>query len=154
MWLDLQNHSKLAQELKSNLFLNIKPTLLHYSEIPNTCIAIDGQVCRWLFADPIKLPRCTTGSMEPVNGINKDVSGTRLLPMTVSTYPVDWICFCHLLKTLHCCLCPSGRYNLPLATHPPPPPTPPLTPAHPYNVTSVILQSMWKKLLKTQQYFS
>ena len=28
-------------------------------------------------------------SLEPVIGINKDVSGTRLLPMTVSTYLVD-----------------------------------------------------------------
>ena len=33
--------------------------------------------------------RCTTGFLEPVNGFNKDVSGTGLLPMTVSTYPMD-----------------------------------------------------------------
>ena len=29
--------------------------------------------------------------MEPVNGINEDVSGARLLPVTVSTYPVDLV---------------------------------------------------------------
>ena len=41
------------------------------------------------FANPVKPQKCTTGSMEPVNGINKDVSNTRLLPMTISTYPMD-----------------------------------------------------------------
>ena len=47
-------------------------------------MAIDGQVCfhTCLFADPVKPPRCTTGSVEPVNGINKDVSGTTLLQTT------------------------------------------------------------------------
>ena len=61
-------------------------------------MTIDGQVCflRWLIADPVKPPRCTTGSVGPVNGINKDVIGinkdvigARLLPMTISTYSVD-----------------------------------------------------------------
>ena len=46
-----------------------------------------------------------TESMGRVNGINKDVSGAKLLPTTVSTCPVDWVSFCHLLKTQHCCLC-------------------------------------------------
>ena len=31
----------------------------------------------------------TTGSVGPVNGINKDVSSARLLPTTVSIYLVD-----------------------------------------------------------------
>ena len=35
------------------------------------------------------LARCTTGSLGPVNGIDKDVSGNRLPPTTVFTYPVD-----------------------------------------------------------------
>ena len=50
-------------------------------------MTIDGQVYfhNWLFVDPVKPPRCTTGSVGLVNGINKDVSGTSLLPMTVST---------------------------------------------------------------------
>ena len=41
------------------------------------------------------------------------------------TYPVDWVCSCHLLilKTQQYCLCPNGGYDLPLATHLPQPPT-------------------------------
>ena len=70
------------------------------------------------FCWPVRPLRCTTGSVQPVNGINKDVSGTRLLPTTVSTYPVDWACSGHLL-------CPNGRYNQPLATHLHTHPTPP-----------------------------
>ena len=115
---------------------------------------IDGQVCfhRRPFASPVRPSRCTTGPLGPVNGINKDVSGTILLPTTVSTYPMDWVCFCHLLNTQHCCLCPYGSFGPPPASHPPPPPTPPPShPPTPYNVPSVILQSLWKKLLKNQQ---
>ena len=33
---------------------------------------------------------------------------------------MDYVWFCHLLKTLHCCLCPSGRCSPPRATHPSP----------------------------------
>ena len=36
IWLDLQKLSLTAQEMKSNLLLIIKPTLLHYLEIPST----------------------------------------------------------------------------------------------------------------------
>ena len=81
---------------------------------------IDGQVCFHTrpFAIPVRPLRCTTGPLGPVNGINKDVSGTRLLPTTVSTYPMDWVCFCHLLNTQHCCLCPGGSFNPPSAAHP------------------------------------
>ena len=32
--------------------------------------------------------RCTTESVEPLNGINKDAWGAKLLPTTVSAYPV------------------------------------------------------------------
>ena len=44
--------------------------------MPNSHMAIDGQVCfhRWPFAVPVRPPRCTKGSVGPVNGINKDVS--------------------------------------------------------------------------------
>ena len=31
-----------------------------------------------LFADPIKPTRCTTGSVGPVNSINKDVNGAQI----------------------------------------------------------------------------
>ena len=41
------------------------------------------------FVDPAKPQRYTIGSVEPVNGINKDVNGARLLLMTISAYPVD-----------------------------------------------------------------
>ena len=94
--------------------------------------AIDGQVCfHWrLIADPVKPPWCNTGSVGPVGGTNKDVTDARLLPMTVSTCPVDWVLFCHSLKTQHCCLCPYGSFNPPPAAHPPPPPTPPPITCH------------------------
>ena len=63
--------------------------------------------------------------------------GARLLLTTVSTYLVDWVCFCHLIKTQYCCLCPSGRYNLPLATQLPLPPTHP--PPKP-NLASIVIK--------------
>ena len=54
-------------------------------------IAIDGQVYlhRQPFAISVRPPRCTTGLLGPVNGINKDMSGTRWLATTISTNPVD-----------------------------------------------------------------
>ena len=62
--------------------------------------------------------------MRPLDGINKDVGGAKLLLTTTSVHPVDCVCTCPLLKTQHHCLCPNGRYNPPLASHPPPPPHP------------------------------
>ena len=49
MWLDLHEPSQIAQELKSNLLLNIKPNLALPSNTKH--MAIDGQVCfhRWHF---------------------------------------------------------------------------------------------------------
>ena len=38
--------------------------------------------------EPVKPRRCTTGPVEPVNGINKDVCGAKLQPTSVSAYPV------------------------------------------------------------------
>ena len=91
-------------------------------------MAKDGQVCfhRRLFADPVKPQRCTTEPVWPLDGINKDVGGAKLLLTTTSVYPVDCTCICPLLKTQHHCLCPNGRCNPPSASHPfpPPPPTP------------------------------
>ena len=110
MWLDLW---KSIQNWNPFYCLTLNLTLA----LPRNAKqrSIDGQVCfhRWPFAFPVRLPRWTihAGPLEPVNG--------RLLPMTLSTYPVDWVCLCHLLKTKHCFLCPNGRYNPPLATHPP-----------------------------------
>ena len=121
MWLDLQKPSLTAQEMKSCFLLIITPTLLHYLEIIKH-IVIDGQVCfHWRFiVNPVKPPWCNTGSLGPVNGINKDATGAKLLPTTASTCPVDWVTFCYLLKTQHCCLCPYGRFNPIAATHSPP----------------------------------
>ena len=96
-------------------------------------MAEDGQVCfhRRLFADPVKPQRCTTEPVRPLDGINKDVGGAKLLLTTTSVYPVDCTCICPLLKTQHHCLCPNGKCNPPSASHPPlPPPHPPPTP-HP-----------------------
>ena len=43
--------------------------------------------------------------MELVNGINKDVCGAKLQLMTMSAYPVDCDCLCHLLDTQYFCVC-------------------------------------------------
>ena len=96
-------------------------------------MAKDGQVCfhRRLFANPVKPQRCATEPVRHLDGINKDVGGARLLLTTTSVYPVDCACICPLLKTQHHCLCPNGRCNPPLASHPPPPPPTPLPPTHP-----------------------
>ena len=40
-------------------------------------------------ANPVNPPWCNTGSVGPVSGTNKDVTGVRLLPTTASTRPVD-----------------------------------------------------------------
>ena len=91
-------------------------------------MAKDGQVCfhRRLFADPVKPQRCTAEPVRPLDGINKDVGGTKLLLTTTAVYPVDCACICPLLKTQHHCLCPNGRCNPPSTSHPPPPPPHPL----------------------------
>ena len=97
-------------------------------------MAKDGQVYfhRRLFVDPVKPHRCTTEPVRPLDGINKDVGDAKLLLMTASVYPVGCACICPLLKTQHHCLCPNGRCNPPLTSHPPTPTTPtPLLPAHP-----------------------
>ena len=96
-------------------------------------MAKDGQVCfhRRLFANTVKPQRCTTEPVRPLDGINKDVGGTKLLLMATSVYPVYCTCICPFLTTQHHCLCPNGRCNPPSASHPPPPPPIPLPPAHP-----------------------
>ena len=90
------------------------------------------------FCQPCKPKRCTTELVRPLDGINKDVGGTSLLLTATSVYLVDCVCICPLLKMQHHCLCPNGRRNPPLASHPPPthppthpPPNHPHTPNHP-----------------------
>ena len=50
-----------------------------------------------------------------MGGINK--CGARLLPTTVSACAMNFVHFCHLVKSQHCCLCSCGIYNPPLAAH-------------------------------------
>ena len=102
-------------------------------------MAKDGQVCfhRRLITDPIKPQRCTKEPVWPLDGINKDVCGTKLLLTTTSVYPVDCVCICPLLKTQYHCLCPNGRCNPPLATPTPLPPTHPLIHAIPDTTVAV-----------------
>ena len=59
--------------------------------------------------------------MESVSSINKDMCGAKLLPATVSTYPVDCVCFCHLRiedTALHACVLMKGITCLWLPTLP------------------------------------
>ena len=104
-------------------------------------MAKDGQVCfhRRLFADPVKPQRCTTEPVRPLDGINKDVGGAKLLLTPTSVYPVDCTYICPLLKTQHHCLCPNGRCNPPSASHLPPTLTTPhpLIHAIPYITVTV-----------------
>ena len=50
--------------------------------------------------------------LTPTIHCSKGACGTKLLPTTVLAYPVDCarVCFCHLLNTQHCCLCPNEGY--------------------------------------------
>ena len=102
---------------------NIKATLKHCMPRRTKHMAKDGQVCfhTRLFADSVKPQRCTTKPLRPLNGINKDMDGAKLLLMTTSVYPVDCACNCPLLRTQQHYLCSNGRCNPPLASHPLPP---------------------------------
>ena len=69
--------------MKSNLLLIIKLTPLYYLEISSTYI----KMAKSAFTESI-LPT-QSKSVGLVNVINKDVTGARLLPTTVSTSAVD-----------------------------------------------------------------
>ena len=70
----MQKPSLTAEEMISNLLLNIKPTYTLAIPLNIKHMAVDGEVCfhRQPFADPIKPPNYATGSMELVSGISKD----------------------------------------------------------------------------------
>ena len=121
-------------------------------------MAIESQVCfdRWPFTNPVKPRRSTTGTVEPVSSIDKDVCSAKLLPTTVQEHPMDCVCFCHLLKIQHCCMCPSGRYNLPPPVHPPllyTYPTPPSCPL-PYTYMPLVILQQLPKVKKLLKYSS
>ena len=122
--------SQITQELKSNSLLNIKPTFLCYLNHQTHGYTVDGQVCfhRWLFIDPIKPWKCTTGPMEPVNGINKDVSGPDCCKQL--SRPILWIktvSVTYWRYSIAVCVLLEGIIHLQLPTylHHPPNPLPP-----------------------------
>ena len=70
-----------------------------------------------------------TGSVEPENGVNKNVCDAKLLSTTILVYPMDYICFYHLLKhSIAACVLMEGVtcLQLPILPYHPlhPPPTP------------------------------
>ena len=113
-------------------------------------MAIDGQVCfqRQLFADPVKPQKYNKESVEPVNGINKDMRDTTLLPKTISTYPVDWVgSIIYWSHSTAVYVLNEGITCFQLPTHPLPPPISSPSTAHSYYMPFMTLQSLWKKLL-------
>ena len=153
MWLDLQKPSRFTQELKSNLKSDINDAPMYCLKNINY-MAIDIQGCfhRQLFANPVKLHWCITGPVQPLGSTNQSSWGTRLLPMSVSTYPVDYVHLCHLLSTQHNCLCPNGKENPPSVCPPTPTTIPtllsPPTPIHTHDITRVV-----KAILKTSSKY-
>ena len=53
------------------------------------------QVCfhRRPFSDPVNPGECTTGTVEPPGGFNKNAWDAKLLPTTVLAYPVDFVTY-------------------------------------------------------------
>ena len=116
-------------------------------------VAIDSHVCfhKWLFVNPVKLNWCITGPVEPLECTNQNRSGVKLLPMAVSTYPVDCVRLCQLLRAQHHCLCSNGREGPSLACPPTPtthshPPTP-YTNTH--DITGVVNKLCQKPTVNT-----
>ena len=72
-------------------------------------MTIDEQICfhRHLFANTVKPLRCIIGSKEPVNGINKDVSDTRLLLTITKAIPNH-----RKLKSSYCCTLNLHSYTI------------------------------------------
>ena len=117
-------------------------------------MAKSGQVCfhKRLFANPVKLQRCTTEPVGPLDSINKDVGGAKLLLTTTSVYPVDCACFCPLYwrHSTTVCVLMVAVTCLRLPAHPNHTPTP-LPPTHPFIHTTHDITVTVKKLLKIQQ---
>ena len=106
MWLDLQNHPKWHKNWNPIYSWILKP----HSSATHTHQA---HGYRWpslpshmAFCQPSQTMKVHYRLVEPVNGIIKGVCDAELLPITVSAYLMDCVCFCHLMKTQHCCLWP------------------------------------------------
>ena len=97
-----------------------------------------------VFANPVKLRWCITGSVGPLGSTNQNWWDARLLQMSILIYPVDCVHLCHLLRTQHHCLCPNGRENPPLAC-PYPAPSHPSLIHNTCDITGVV-----KNYLKNQ----
>ena len=116
-----------------------------------TYMAIDNPVCfhRQIFANLVKTSWDNTRPVELMESANKNWCGFKLLPMSISTYPVDFVHLIHLLKPQHQCLCFNGRecppsaYSCTSTIHLP------LLQTHLLYTTPMILQGL-QKYLKNQ----
>ena len=128
-----KKHPKCQPKLHvASLTLKATHTPAHSRHIMIKYMAIDAWsgLCfhKQLFANPVTPCWCTTGHLEPLRGINKDACGAKLLPTTVSAYPVGCVCFVtYCMETQHCCLCTNGNYSPCTCPHHPLPPTRPYT---------------------------
>ena len=123
MLLDLQKLSQMAQKLKFNCNLMCNNKRYTHALSKNIkCVAINSQVCfhRWLLAGP---NWCITKPVEPLESANQNWRGVTLLPMSVSSHPVDRVHLCHLLRAQHHCLCSNDREVPPSACSPTSPPS-------------------------------
>ena len=106
---------------------------------------------RWLyFCQPCKtaLNLCITGPV-PLGSTNQNWWGVRLLPISISTHPVDCVHLCHLLRTQHHCLCPNGKEDPPSSCphHPIP-----LLPTHPLIYDTCDIIGVVKNLKTSSNY--
>ena len=151
VWLDLRKPSLLAQQLKSILWLNIKATLSLSRHTKH--MGIDSQVCfhRGLFSSLSNHERAPQGLWS---------HWMALIRMCVVpncsqqlSWPILWIVAVYATYWTHTtavCLLILALTGLLLPTHPQQPP-PPYNSPTPLYTPSVILQLLWKKLLKNQQ---
>ena len=73
----------MAQELKSNLLLIIKPILLHY--LRRNSLLSQIAYCQPCQITKVNYRVCEAGEWDN----NKDVSDAKLLQMTILIHPVD-----------------------------------------------------------------
>ena len=75
----MRKPSLLARQLKSILWLNIKATLSYYPGTLSTWVLIAKSAFTEGFSQACQTMNAyTTGPVEPLNGINKDVCGAKL----------------------------------------------------------------------------
>ena len=70
-------------------------------------MVIDSHVsllCRWLFANSVKLCWNITEPVGPLGSTNRNWWGAKLLAMSVLISSVDYVHLCHPLRTQHHCL--------------------------------------------------